>query len=246
MHVYSVKTHTITSQDNDIFIILDKYISEIKEKTVITVTSKIISFTQGCVVPVGSQDKQTLIEQEADQYLPRSSSKYDVQFAIKNNILTANAGIDESNADNQYILWPKDPQKTANEIREHLVQKFGIKHIGVIITDSKATPLRWGVTGMSLAHSGFNGLKDYIGSKDLFGREFKFEKLNIADSLAASAVLVMGEGSEQTPLAVIEDIPQVEFQERNPTEEELRELKISLEDDLYAPLLTSVQWKKNK
>jgi F420-0:gamma-glutamyl ligase len=104
--------------------------------------------------------------------------------------------------------------------------------------------MRWGVTGMSLAHSGFGALKNYIGEKDLFGREFKFEKLNIADSLAASAVLVMGEGSEQTPLAIIEDLPQVEFLERNPTNEELKELKINIEDDLYAPLLKSVMWRK--
>ncbi len=54
----------------------------------------------------------------------------------------------------------------------------------------------------------------------------------------------MGEGNEQTPLAVIKNIPFVQFQDRNPTEEELDELKISLDDDLYAPLLKAVKWKK--
>ena len=56
----------------------------------------------------------------------------------------------------------------------------------------------------------------------------------------------MGEGSEQTPLAVISDIPFVHFQDRNPTEEELAELKISIEDDVYAPLLKAANWKKGK
>lgn len=244
MIISSVKTHKITTEDKDIFAILDKYLPQIKEKSVVAITSKIISFTQGRFVRTNSIEKEKLIEKEADVFLPRSSSKYDVQFTIKNNILTANAGIDESNANGQYILWPKDLQETVNKIREHLVQKFSLKFVGVIITDSKATPLRWGVTGISLAHSGFNALKNYIGEKDLFGREFKFEKLNIADSLAAASVLEMGEGSEQTPIAIIEDISRVEFQDRNPTEEELNSLKIESDDDLYAPILKSVNWKK--
>jgi F420-0:gamma-glutamyl ligase len=68
-------------------------------------------------------------------------------------------------------------------------------------------------------------------------------RVHVADALAAAAVLLMGEGDEQTPLAVINDIPFVEFQARNPTVEELQELQIALDDDLYAPLLKSVNWQ---
>jgi F420-0:gamma-glutamyl ligase len=70
-------------------------------------------------------------------------------------------------------------------------------------------------------------------------------KVNVADALAGAAVLVMGESNEQTPLAVITDIPFVQFQSRNPTNIELNSLHIAIEDDVYAPLLTSVHWKKN-
>ncbi len=140
----------------------------------------------------------------------------------------------------------KDIQTSANAIREHLCKKFDLKEVGVIITDSRATPLRWGVTGTVLAHSGFVAIKDYVGQNDLFGRQFAFEKLHVADSLAASAALVMGEGSEQTPLAVVTDVPFVDFQSRNPTQEELDSLIIAKEDDLYAPFLTSVKWEKGK
>jgi F420-0:gamma-glutamyl ligase len=65
------------------------------------------------------------------------------------------------------------------------------------------------------------------------------------DALAAASVFEMGEGAEQTPLAVITDLNKVEFQDRNPTQEELDFLKIDIEDDLYAPLLKSVEWKKD-
>jgi F420-0:gamma-glutamyl ligase len=66
------------------------------------------------------------------------------------------------------------------------------------------------------------------------------------DALAAAAVLVMGEGSEQTPLAVISDLPFVSFQEREPAAEELQQLRIAHEDDIYSPLLMSVPWHKGQ
>src|SRR6266508_2193439 len=69
------------------------------------------------------------------------------------------------------------------------------------ITDSKTAPLRVGVTGVTLAYSGFQALNDYVGTKDLFGRAWRMIKVNVVDALATAAVLVMGEGSEQTPLA---------------------------------------------
>jgi coenzyme F420-0:L-glutamate ligase len=266
MKIASIKTHKITSEDSDLFKILDQYITELKGDSIVAVTSKIISICEGSILkfshpgldPGSSQDsldsnvrwndktKDKLIEEQSQFYLPRESNKYSVSFTITNNILSASAGIDESNGNGFYILWPKNPQESANKIREYLSKKFGIKNVGVVITDSKTTPLRWGVTGIALAHSGFNALNDYIGKPDLFGRPFQYEKLNIADSLASAAVLEMGEGSEQTPLAVITDINNIEFQHRNPTDVELESLKINMEDDLFAPFLSNANWQKGR
>src|SRR5262249_11461727 len=159
-----------------------------------------------------------------------------------NNMLVPTAGIDESNADGNYILWPKNPQKSANAIREYLSNQYQLRDIGVVITDSKTTPLRWGVTGIALAHSGFLALNNYIGVPDIFGRKLEHTKVNVADSLAAAAAFVMGEGAEQMPMAILSDLPQVVFQQRNPTEQELQELHIHMEDDLYAPFLNAVSW----
>jgi F420-0:gamma-glutamyl ligase len=71
-------------------------------------------------------------------------------------------------------------------------------------------------------------------------------KANILDGLAAAAVAVMGEGSEQTPIAVIRDTPFVTFVERPPSEKEINDMRIPLELDLYAPILSSVSWQKGK
>jgi len=47
-------------------------------------------------------------------------------------------------------------------------------------------------------------------------------------------------------LAIITDIPFVEFQDRNPNKEELEALRLDIKRDLYAPLLNSVDWNRGK
>ena len=246
MQVTAYKTHKITKEDNNLFTILDTYLPNIEEKAVVAVTSKIVAICEGRMVKTEDTTKDQLVDEEAELYLPRELNKYDFSISIKWNTFTASGGVDESNGNGYYILWPKDPQASANAIREHLVEKYGLKDVGVIITDSKTSPLRWGVTGVALAHSGFAALKSYIGEPDIFGRKLKVEKLSVMDTLAGASVGVMGEGEEQTPLAVITDVPFVTFQQRNPTLEELQMLHIEPEDDLFGPMLTAVAWKKGQ
>lgn len=241
MKAQAYKTDKIKPNDN-LFDILDKNLPALKENSILAVTSKIVSICENNVIPVDKVDKTDLIYQEADKYLKKDESKYGFVLTIKNNILIPTAGIDESNGQNNYILWPKDPYKSANEIRKYLKNKFGLKNFGVIITDSKTTPLRWGTTGVAIAYSGLKPLNDYIGKKDIFGKEMRVTKANIMDALAVTAVLVMGEGSEQTPLAIIEETPFVQFCDNNPSKKEIKSLTIDINDDLYGPILTSVDW----
>jgi len=242
MKVTSVKTHKIISQES-LFGVLDKYVTGLSENCVVAVTSKIVSITEGRVVKIEDAVKDDLIKQESQYFLPREENPYHVSLTITNDTLIATAGIDESNANGYYVLWPKNPQDSANKIREHLTKKFGLKNIGVIITDSKTTPLRWGVTAIAIAYSGFLPLKDYIGKEDLFGRKFEFEKLSIIDTFASAATVVMGEGAEQTPIAIISDIPFVEFAKENPKG---NELEITMDEDVYGPILKGAPWKKGE
>ena len=169
-------------------------------------------------------DKRTLIAQEADAFLPAAFNKYYTTLTTKQGILIPAAGIDESNGDGYYILWPRDPQQTPNAACAYLQRRFRRTHVGVIITDSKTTPLRVRVTGIALAYSGFQPLNDYVGAKDLFEHTLRMTKVNVVDALATAAVLVMGEGSEQTPLAVTAEPPFVTFQERAPSPVEVQQL----------------------
>lgn len=245
MKISAIRTEKIVPNGKVLFSVLDRHIKHFQEKSILAITSKIVSICEGRIAKIGDVDKKKLIKQEAEYFLPLEEDKYDITLTIKNNILIPNAGIDESNGNGYYVLWPSNPQKTANDVRKYLLDRFSLKNIGVIVTDSKTDPLRMGTTGICIAHSGFLALNNYIGQPDIFGWKLKVTKANIIDALAAAAVAVMGEGSEQTPLAIIEDIPFVKFQRRNPSKTELQGLKIDLEDDLYAPLLKGVKWEKS-
>ena len=241
MIITPIKTKIISARDNT-EAILDKYIHDLKDGSILAVTSKIISIVEGNIREK-THSKDDLIEEEADLYLKTRSG---FALTIKDNILIPSAGIDESNSDGQYILWPEDSFASAQKIRSYLADKFKIKNLGVIITDSKTAPLRYGTTGVAIGYYGFQALRDYRGKDDIFGRKMEVTRANYIDALAGASVLVMGEGDEMTPMALIEDLSFVKFDSNSPTKEERENLKISIDEDIYAPLLASVPWKKGR
>jgi len=243
MIVQTLHTPKITAGMCSLTQLLDEHLAELGERSVLAISSKVAALCENRVVPIEGADKDELIRQQATLYLPRSFSRYNVSFTIAHHTLAASAGIDETNGNGMYVLWPEDPQATANMVREYLGQRFGLQNVGVILTDSTLRPLRWGVTTLALAASGFEMIEDYIGRPDLFGRPMEYNKASIQDGLATAAGVVMGEGEAPTPLAVITDIPFVKFTGRNPTEQELQALLIEPEDDLYGPFLTRAPWE---
>jgi dihydrofolate synthase / folylpolyglutamate synthase len=244
MKLTGVKTQKVVKGD-DLFKILDQYLPEkLEEKSIVVITSKIVGICEGRLVKVEGTDKDALVKKEADYYIPKEENKYQIYLTIKNNIMAATSGIDESNGNGYYILWPKDPQKSANKIRAYLLKKYKLKYLGVIITDSKTVPMLRGVVGMAIAHSGFLALRNYIGKPDIFGRNLLVTRANVSDGLAGASVTLMGEGNETMPIAIIEDVPFVQFQKRDPSESELKKLRIPLKEDIFAGILSYAKWKK--
>ncbi len=241
MQVSSIKTHKVTPGES-LEDILDQYITSLNDGDIMAITSKIVSICQGRVVQKSSISKRDLIAQEADRVLYADHNPYDLYLTIKDNILIPSAGIDESNSNGVYILYPKDVKNVAHKLWQFLRTKFSLKNLGIIITDSHTTPMRWGVTGIALGWCGFEPLYSYVNKPDIFGKPMRVTKINLLDALATSATLVMGEGDEQTPLAVISNAPKISFVSRASNLEEEQSVVISMEDDLYAPLLTSAKW----
>lgn len=142
MIVRTIKTAKITAGMLSLTELLDQSLTDLEERSVVAITSKIVSLCEGSVVPMEGTDREALIVQESNQYLPATLSKYGHHFTLTNNTLIPSAGIDGSNGGDDYVLWPKDAQKTANEIRAYLRDRFDLQHVGVVITDSTCHPLR--------------------------------------------------------------------------------------------------------
>jgi len=222
LRVIPIKTD-IVKRPFDLFSFIDKYLSDqdLSEGDVFVIASKIVSISQGRTINLrdvsvkeearalgnefGVDDRFTeIVLQEADLILGGVPK---VITTIKNGVLVAYAGADRSNVPNDYaVIWPENPPLVAEAIRKHIFETKNVD-VGVIISDSQVVPLRAGTYGVAIGIAGFVGMHDKRGESDLFGKGILVTRWNIADNLASSANLVMGETSEQTPLVLIKEAP---------------------------------------
>src|SRR3989344_121256 len=180
MKITSIKTHKILGKEK-LVDVLTNFLPKLKEKSILAITSKIVSICEGNVKKIKGENKLDLIKSESEYFMRPEKNKYNSTLTIKRSNLLTSAGIDKSNGNGYYVLWPKNPQQTANNIRKYLAAKFKIKDVGVIITDSKKIPLRRGSVGFAITHSGFLAINNYIGKSDIFGEPLLVTKANIRD-----------------------------------------------------------------
>jgi len=91
------------------------------------------------------------------------------------------------------------------------VRTHGLERLGVILTDSRSLPLRYGASGVAVGWWGIRPLESHIGECDLFGRPLRYERSNVVDGVAAAATVMMGEVAEQTPVVIARGVPKGEF-----------------------------------
>jgi coenzyme F420-0:L-glutamate ligase/coenzyme F420-1:gamma-L-glutamate ligase len=121
----------------------------------------------------------------------------------KHGFVCANAGIDESNVDESLATpLPKNPDKSADEIRKSLENHFE-KEFAVIITDTQGRAFRNGAVGVAIGCSGISPIWERAGEKDLYGRELQTTEIAIADELAGAASLLMGQANEGIPVVIV-------------------------------------------
>jgi coenzyme F420-0:L-glutamate ligase/homotetrameric cytidine deaminase len=143
-----------------------------------------------------------LIIREADEIVGGIPG---VVLTMNKGFLYPNAGIDHSNAPPGYVvLFPADPQRSASVIYDRLARR---KRIGVIVGDSRTHPLRLGCVGVALGCVGIEPVEDARGQKDLYGRPLMITRKAVADNLVSAAQIVMGEGDEGIPAAIIRNAP---------------------------------------
>ena len=228
MRVTPIKTPLVEKGQQLLGILLAALPRPLRERDIVCVTSKIVSVEQGRLVDLSTvapspraldllatiptprhpmhPGEAELILRESELAIPGDP----VWLTIKDGIFIANAGIDLSNVPAGYaILWPDRPWEWGRAFCGQLKARFGLRELGVILTDSRCVPLRRGVIGVAMAYSGFEGVESQKGKPDLFGRPLQFTEKSVADDLASAAILVTGEANERMPFVLVEDAPAV-------------------------------------
>jgi dihydrofolate synthase / folylpolyglutamate synthase len=231
MLVTTIKTHKIKPGQN-LQAILDAYLLKPTTNSIVAISSKAVSICENNLISKNTK-KRDLVHQEADFCFAAPTQYPDFCLTLKNQRLIPNAGIDASNH-KTYVLLPAKPQLTAKKIWQYLRKKHNLKNLGIIITDSNITPLRSGVTGITIGWCGFKPIYSYVGKKDIFGQPMQMTKINLLDSLATMATLAMGEGAEQTPLAIIKNVLKINFLNRPPTKQEEQTTYLEKKYDLFS------------
>lgn len=125
----------------------------------------------------------------------------------------ANAGVDHSNVQDEggqqgewVAMLPQNPDASAQRLRERLQDATGAK-IGVMIIDSHGRAWRLGTVGIAIGVAGFPALLDLRGRPDLFGDPLRSTQVGLADEVAASASILMGQADEGLPVIHIRGLP---------------------------------------
>lgn len=242
MFLISLKTSRLKKNFDLLGIIgktLKKNGAELKSGDVLVISSKVLALSQGRILNLknitpsrralalqkkrtrygeGKEDPRVieLVLQEADAVLPGT-----LVLTFKEGILIPNAGIDLSNAPKDFaILWPRNPWKTARNLWQRFRRTFRLKKLGIIISDSHCSPLRWGVSGLAVSWAGFEGVEDARGQKDIYGKPLLVTRKAVADNLTSAALLLMGEAGEKIPFVIVRNAP-VKFTNRMQRKEEI-------------------------
>lgn len=225
-----IKTRILKPPNDDLFEVLAESLTELNDGDVVLVTSKIVSIGEGRCEKVNEVDIDKINDEDASLIIPRPYWKS--SLTVVNNSFAGGAGTDKSNGDNYLVRLPKDPFASAQAIWQFLIQQFKLKNLGVIITDSRSKPLRFGATGVAIGWWGISPLVHHKGKADLFGRKIRFERSNLVDGLAAGAVVLMGEVAEAQPIVIGRGVPNLTFTDENTKDE----LFTKFEEDTFRVL----------
>lgn len=187
---------------------------------VLVVTSKIVSKAEGRIVALegvtpGARAHELAAQTGKDPRIVELVLRESTGVSrVAPNVLvvehrlgfvSANAGIDQSNlegGDERVLLLPVDPDRSAVELRQRLMDATGLA-VGIVISDSHGRPFRLGNVNVAIGVAGLPALIDLRGHPDLFGRILKISIQAYADMVASAAGLLTGEGAEGLPVVLV-------------------------------------------
>lgn len=204
--IESIRDGGVAPRDGDVLVVAQKVVSKVEGRQV--ALQHVTTSARGRELAGASGKAEALAELIASE----SSEIMRVRDGLvisrhRSGLVVANAGIDASNVcdptgPETVLLWPEDPDASAEHLRRGLEAHFGVR-LAVIISDSVGRAWRMGTTGTAIGVSGLRPLRDRRGETDLFGRVLQATLVAVADELAGAASLVIGEAAEGVPAALI-------------------------------------------
>jgi coenzyme F420-0:L-glutamate ligase/coenzyme F420-1:gamma-L-glutamate ligase len=191
---------------------------EIRDRDVVVIAQKIVSKAEGKVVDLSSvapspfaeaiskatgkdaQHVETILR-ETQNIVRMRQGHLIVQ--THHGFICANAGVDRSNVEKEdaVTLLPVDPDRSARGIRKKIKELTGAD-VGVIVSDTFGRAWRIGQVDVAIGVDGLRPIRDYRGTKDMFGYVLNVTQIAVADELASAAELAMKK-SDGIPVAIV-------------------------------------------
>jgi len=226
--VATSKKERVTLDEDDIIVVAHKVVSKAEGRTVDLKDIKPSNRARKIAQITGKDPRLVeVILKETKRVVKVTSEIFIVEN--KQGHVCINAAVDKSNVEgaDRYLLLPEDPDRSAQQIRSEIMKLTG-KKVAVLISDTYSRPFRRGQVEYTVGIAGISPFKDYRGKKDLFNYELKVKNTAVADEIASAAELVMGQGDEGIPVAIIKNL-KVPSQERA----SISDLLISKNEDLF-------------
>lgn len=230
----AAKTENVEFADDDVVVISQKIVSKAEGELVDISTIKPGAKAKAVAKRTRKNPQLVqLILQDSARIL--RAEKRTLIVKRKDGLICLNAGVDKSNVKgaNSYTRLPTNADNSARKLRTELEHLSGRK-VAVIIADTYSRPSRVGQVEFAIGIAGMEPIVDYRGKEDLFGYELKFKYVALADEIAAAAELVMGQGTERTPVAIVRGLPRLQRTEK---EGLAKKLTIGRKRDLFSKLL---------
>jgi coenzyme F420-0:L-glutamate ligase/coenzyme F420-1:gamma-L-glutamate ligase len=202
----SLRQHRLRLQPGDILIVKHKIVSKAEGRLVdlatIEPSAESIAWAKQYglnprVVELALRESRTVIRRQNGVLITET----------QHGFLCANSGVDLSNVNggSHALLLPKDPDRSAANLRRELKKRTGFA-IPVIITDSFGRPWREGLTEFAIGIAGMKPLRDERGRRDPHGYKLNATVEAVADELACAAGLVCGK-LNRAPACIVRGFP---------------------------------------
>lgn len=200
--VNAAKKEGVRIQDNDIIVIAQKIVSKAEGGVVSLEAITPSALAEQIAKTTGKDPRQVEVVLRESASIIRMTGGHMIT-ETRHGFVCANAGVDRSNVEeaDSVTLLPKDPDRSAREIRERIME-LARADVGVMISDTFGRAWRIGQVNIAIGLDGFPPIIDYRGSKDMFGYGLNVTQMAVADELASAAELVMRK-SEGVPVAII-------------------------------------------